>query len=84
MGLVAGINAAGKMMGKEPTEVPVTTAHGSLIQHITSPTTNFQPSNINFGLMPSVDKVRSKDQKRKMIVDRALADWKEYCERVRQ
>ncbi len=82
MGLVAGINAAGKMMGKEPVEVPATTAHGSLIHHITSPATNFQPSNINFGLMPSVDKARSKDQKRRMIVERALADWEKYCEEV--
>lgn len=79
IGLIAGINAARKMQGKEPVEVPVTTAHGSLIRHITSPTTNFQPSNINFGLMPSVDNIRSKKQRRKLIVERASADWKEYC-----
>ncbi len=82
MGLVAGINAARGILGREPAEIPVTTAHGSLIRHITTQSANFQPSNINFGLMPTVDNVRSKDQRRKRIVERALEDWKVYCERV--
>jgi methylenetetrahydrofolate--tRNA-(uracil-5-)-methyltransferase len=81
MGLVAGINAARKMSGKVSVEVPETTAHGSLIRHITSPSAHFQPSNINFGLLPPVNSVRAKDLKRKMIVERAIADWKEYCEK---
>lgn len=55
MGLIAGINASIKMTGKEPIHVPVATAHGSLIKYITSPSENFQPSNINFGLFPPVN-----------------------------
>ena len=82
MGLVAGINAARRILKREPVEIPAATAHGSLIRHITTPSANFQPSNINFGLMPSVDNVRSKDQRRKKIAERALEDWKEYCGRV--
>ncbi len=82
MGLIAGINAARKILGNETVEVPPASAHGSLIGHITILSAHFQPSNINFGLMPSVDNVRSKEQKRMMIVDRALADWKEYCAKV--
>ncbi len=84
MGLVAGINAARRILGRGAVEAPVTTAHGSLVHHVTSPSSNFQPSNINFGLMPPVERVRSKDLRRKRIVERALEDWKVYCERVRQ
>lgn len=83
MGLVAGINGSRKMKGKESVETPVTTAHGSLIQHITSPSKNFQPSNIHFGLFPAVNSsIKKKDLKRTMIVERAISDWSAYLEKV--
>jgi methylenetetrahydrofolate--tRNA-(uracil-5-)-methyltransferase len=82
MGLAAGINAARRILARESVDVPVTTAHGSLIGHITSRSSNFQPSNINFGLMPPVNSVKSKDQRRKIIVERALEDWNKYCGKV--
>jgi len=83
MGLVAGINASRKMNGKESVEVPLTTAHGSLIHHITSPSKNFQPSNIHFGLFPAVNSgIKKKDLKRKKIVERAISDWADYLEKA--
>src|SRR5208283_1717242 len=78
MGLIAGINASGKLLGKETTQPPRVSAHGSLIAHITgcgphpqkSATlgdprpAGFQPSNINFGLVPAViHKPEIKDKK---------------------
>lgn len=78
MGLIAGINAARKMGGREAVTVPVTTAHGALIRHITSPARNFEPSNINFGLLPPVSPGKGKELRKKMIVERALQDWEEY------
>ena len=83
MGLVAGINASRKIKGKVSVEVPLTTAHGCLIHHITSPSKDFQPSNIHFGLFPAVNSdIKKKDLKRKMIVERALSDWAAYLEKV--
>lgn len=83
MGLIAGINAASRMKGEEPVEVPATTAHGSLIRHITSPAKGFQPSNINFGLFPSPDSpIRDKKLKKQVVVERAIRDWQAYIHRI--
>lgn len=81
MGLIAGINAARKVVRKKPVEAPETTAHGSLIRYITTPYRNFQPSNINFGLLPPVDAPK-KEVRKRMIVERALRDWEEYLKKV--
>ena len=84
MGLVAGINAAGRILGREVVAVPGTTAHGSLIRHITTTAKNFQPSNINFGLFPPVNSGKGKELRKKMFVERAVKDWGEYIVRVQQ
>lgn len=84
MGLVAGINAARKILGREAVGAPNTTAHGSLIRHITTRAKNFQPSNINFGLFPPVNSARGKELRKKMLVERAVKAWEGYLERVRQ
>lgn len=82
MGLIAGINASRRIMGKKTITVPQETAHGSLIRHITTPVKNFQPSNINFALLPSVAGRLKKEQKRAIIVERALKSWERYLEEV--
>jgi methylenetetrahydrofolate--tRNA-(uracil-5-)-methyltransferase len=84
IGLVAGINAARRIVGRVAVAVPDTTAHGSLIRHITAPAKNFQPSNINFGLFPPVNSGKRKDLRKKMLVERAVKDWEEYLVRVQQ
>ncbi len=83
MGLIAGINASREIRGKGIVNVPIETAHGSLIRHITTPVSNFQPSNINFGLFPAVNGPTRKEQKRLMIVERALKRWEEYLREVK-
>lgn len=82
IGLIAGINAARKIQGKEPVPVPPTTAHGALIRHITTRVKTFQPSNINFGLFPPVSAGGRKKLRKKMLVERAMKDWEEYAERI--
>lgn len=88
MGLVAGINAAFMLKGKDTVDVPSTTSHGALIRHITeSEPGSFQPSNINFGLFPvseALMKIRDKKKRKAAIVDRALMDWGEYVKKVAQ
>ena len=80
MGLIAGINAARKMRNVEVADVPETSAHGALIRHITTPNKTFQPSNINFGLFPPLEGLAPRDKKLKKgkVVERALADWRDY------
>jgi methylenetetrahydrofolate--tRNA-(uracil-5-)-methyltransferase len=77
MGGLAGINAARGLRGETPITPPPTTAHGSLIQYITTADPrHFQPINTNHGLFPPLaSRMRDKDQKRRAIADRALLDW---------
>ncbi|KWT79694.1 methylenetetrahydrofolate--tRNA-(uracil(54)-C(5))-methyltransferase (FADH(2)-oxidizing) TrmFO [Candidatus Magnetominusculus xianensis] len=83
MGLLAGIYAARKLRGLDETLPSRYTACGSLIEHITGsiaarPST-FQPSNINFGLLPPLSvPVRDKAKKRQAVAARALADWETF------
>ncbi|TLY28854.1 MAG: methylenetetrahydrofolate--tRNA-(uracil(54)-C(5))-methyltransferase (FADH(2)-oxidizing) TrmFO [Nitrospirae bacterium] len=81
MGGLAGINAARGLAGLPLVTPPPTTAHGSLITYITtSDPRHFQPINTNLGLFPPLpSRIRDKDQKRRLISQRALEDleaWK--------
>lgn len=79
-GLVAGINAAHLAKGESVLVWPRTTAIGSLMNHVgTSPTHNFQPMNINFGLMPAAEKkIRSKKERNSYYAQRALNDLEQW------
>ncbi len=76
MGILAGINAARLSSGRGPIAPPETTAHGALIKYITqSSPKNFQPMNINFGLLPLPPrKIRERLTRRQQVVKRALED----------
>lgn len=80
MGGLAGINAARGLAGLPLVSPPPTTAHGSLLAYITtSDPRHFQPINTNHGLFPPLPtRVRDKDQKRRLIGERALKDWEEW------
>lgn len=54
-GLAAGINAYRFNKGEETLIFPEETAIGSLIRYISVPAGNFQPMNINFGIMPPLN-----------------------------
>lgn len=86
MGLIAGVNAALRMQGKELPAVPPASAHGALISHITeSESKHFQPSNINFGLFPASEglaRIRDKKLKRAKTAELALETWKKYVSQI--
>lgn len=72
-GLLAGINAARHYTGLDDLVFPAETALGGLINYITVPHADFQPSNITFGLLPPLGKKeRDKRKKNLMIAERAL------------
>jgi len=51
-GLLAGINLARLLKGRQPLVPPEETMLGGLIRYITTPNKDFQPMNANFGLLP--------------------------------
>ena len=74
MGLVAGINAARHARGLDLLTPPPDTAHGALIRHLTATEAKrFQPSNINFGLFPALEKKMPKRKRGEYRAQRALA-----------
>ena len=77
MGGLAGINAARSLAGQPLVTPPTTSAHGCLMTHLVkSDPAHFQPMNTNFGLFPPVPtKTRDKEQKRRLMQQRALEDF---------
>ncbi len=90
MGLMTGRMAAAERMGKSFTVPPLTTAHGALINHITGGhvASQFQPMNINFGLMPEPTDYMQRGMKRDEkamarkhgYTRRAMEDFKEWLQ----
>ena len=73
-GLVAGLNMARRVKGEDLIYFPRETALGALSHYIAdSCTVDFQPMNINFGLIPGLnEKIRNKRQKNRKIAERAI------------
>lgn len=67
MGLLAGRMAAAQAQGGDLPPPPVTTAMGALVNHITggAEARTFQPMNVNFGLFPPLEEMRSGRKGRK-------------------
>ncbi len=75
MGLLAGINAAQIFQGKPPVSPPPDTAMGALVAHLTRENKNFQPSNINFGLFPPLNRKLPKKQRGQYRAEKALQSF---------
>jgi len=77
-GLLAGLYAASLARGEVSAAVPRQTAMGSLVNYITqADPKHFQPANITFDLLVSLDeetrkRVRDKKERHRMVCERAL------------
>ncbi len=73
-GLVAGLNAARKALGEPLIIFPNKTTIGALHEYITTENSkNFQPMNVNFGLLPKMEKkIKDKKERYKILAQRAL------------
>ena len=73
-GFLVGVETARRLRGLPPVDFPQETAIGALGLYISNPSvTVFQPMNINFGIMPPLDRrVRGKREKNAALSQRAL------------
>lgn len=80
-GLMAGINACHLYFNKQTMELPEVTLLGALLQTITDPSrVDFQPMNVNMGLLPPLDNFSGKDKKLKnsLLSDRCMMNLKHW------
>ena len=75
-GIVAGINAAARLNGKEPLILPDFTMTGALLAYICNPAvTDFQPMGANFGIIPPIEPhIRDKRERYAALSNRSL-NW---------
>ena len=83
-GMLAGINMAKLVAGKELLELPTETMLGALTHYITSPVQkHFQPINSNWAIVKEMDiprKIRkNKKEKNKILSDRAIEVLESIC-----
>ena len=75
-GILAGINLARRLEGREPLLLPETTMLGALSRHVSQYAgKDFQPMGANFGVLPPLpEKIRDKRQRYMALSQRALCD----------
>ena len=85
-GYLAAVAMAAKIMNAPMPDFPRETAIGALAAYISDPgVVNFQPMNINFGIMPQLGyRVKGKANKNMAIAQRALACIDKICGKEEQ
>src|SRR2546425_3011023 len=89
MGWLAGVNAARLADGQPLIEAPLHSATGALARYVSNAETkNFQPVNITFALLPSLDeqqstRVKGKRDRHHLQVELALKEWDSWLHDMR-
>ncbi len=75
-GILAGINAANKILGSDPLVLPEFSMIGALINYITNESViDFQPMGANFGILPPLENIiKDKRERYAALAERSL-DW---------
>ncbi len=83
-GFLAGVELARRLTGQPPVDFPAETAIGALGLYVSNQAvTQFQPMNINFGIMPPLDhRVKGKRNKNAELSARSLAVIEQLKEEV--
>ena len=83
-GIMAGLNMARQLQGKDKLSLPETTMIGALSKYISDPTVEkFQPMGCNMGILPELpERIRDKKLKYQAIADRGLADLDKILEEM--
>lgn len=83
-GMIAGINMARKLSGKEVLSLPETTLCGSLSKYVSSCKSNFQPMHVSFALLPPLEGKTKKQDRKAKYSERSLNDLKTYLETIKE
>ena len=84
IGLLAGRFASLEIFNKSIPVVPINTAIGSLVNHITggAHAKTFQPMNVNFGLFPAIEGLKSgrkgRSDRYRAYTERAKKSWSDW------
>ena len=78
-GLIAAVNLHRELVGKEAIVPPYTTISGALCAHTTTATSNYQPMNANFGILPHIE-CKDKKNRKKEYYQRAMCDIMPFAE----
>jgi len=81
-GLVLGIILSKKLAGEDVNLPPEETAIGGLMAHLRRDIKDFQPMNVNFGLIKPINVRAKKSKKRELIVQRALEAFDRWLETI--
>ena len=83
-GFVAGVELARRLLGQPPVDFPRETALGALACYVSNESVvDFQPMNINFGIMPSLGyKVKGKRNKNAELSRRSLESLEPLREKL--
>ncbi len=83
-GIMAGLNMARLLSGKQQLVLPESSMIGALSRYISDETVkNFQPMGANFGVLPPIEpKIRDKSERYMALSQRAFDDLKKYTERM--
>ena len=77
-GLVAGINAVGKLKNEDKKTFSEYTMIGALAKYISTENKKFQPMNANFGILPELEeRIKDKKLKYSKLADKALENLRE-------
>jgi len=79
-GIMAGINMARRLQGKDTIVLPETTMIGALSRYISDESVvNFQPMGANFGVLPPIEpKIRDKKERYMALAQRAVTALEDY------
>ncbi|MBO5773480.1 MAG: methylenetetrahydrofolate--tRNA-(uracil(54)-C(5))-methyltransferase (FADH(2)-oxidizing) TrmFO [Clostridia bacterium] len=83
-GLIAGINMARKLSGKDTMSLPETTLMGSLSRYVSNCRSNFQPMHVSFALLPPMEGKTKKNERKAKYAERAICDLRKYLEEVKE
>ena len=78
-GILAGINMACAIEGKDAFIPPEDTLSGSLVRYVTGMIGNFQPMHVSFALLPQLEeKIKNKSERKLAYAKRAINSMKNY------
>lgn len=81
-GMLAGINCARALTGREELVLPRTSMMGALSAYVAAPNVNFQPMGANFGILPPLETpIRDKRERYAALAARGLADLEKVIDK---